>query len=75
MSFTKRLNIQESALSMIGPSQSGTRKTAVRLHDALAGRLHEEQATGSMSCPFTRTRSPDQSVIVAMGKFTPVQTE
>ncbi|KAF8486253.1 DEAD-domain-containing protein [Russula ochroleuca] len=28
MSFTKRLNIQESALSMIGPSQSGTRKTA-----------------------------------------------
>ncbi|KAE9387847.1 DEAD-domain-containing protein [Gymnopus androsaceus JB14] len=81
MGFSKPSKIQERALplllsnpptNMIGQSQSGTGKTAAFVLTMLqSSRFHFKQT----SAPSRELARQIMSVVISMGKFTPVQTE
>ncbi|KAI6024837.1 P-loop containing nucleoside triphosphate hydrolase protein [Pisolithus microcarpus] len=86
LGFSKPSKIQERALplllsnppqNMIGQSQSGTGKTAAFVLTMLSRVDFFEEQNSSAIClaPSRELARQIMSVVVAMGKFTPVQTE
>lgn len=85
MGFTKPSKIQERALplllknppqNMIGQSQSGTGKTAAFVLTMLSRiNFSKNQPQALCLAPSRELARQIMSVVVAMGKFTPVQTE